>query len=187
MYIGTVSVRYSRALYKYACSLHKEEEVYNDMSMLASVFIHEPKLRFLMNNPLLSDSDRTCILCKACGDDLTEVTRNFISFVIRKKRADFMQFFANSYVSFYLKNKGIIEGEITTSIPVNDEILARFKNLIPFYMPNCDVKKVALNQKNDPEILGGFILKFGSYQLDLSVKSKLSNIKKSLMRATGNA
>ena len=72
MDIGTISIRYAKALLKYAIDGHVEDKVYEDMKMLASVYLHAPELRYMTENPLLSDEARMEVLCKACGDDVSQ-------------------------------------------------------------------------------------------------------------------
>ena len=102
MDIGIVSVRYAKALLKYALEQKEENIVYNEMDTLSQVYLNTPELRQMIENPLLSNGDKMKILCKATGVNPCETTQNFFSLVIRKRRTTIMPFIANSYKSLYL-------------------------------------------------------------------------------------
>ena len=42
------------------------------------------------------------------------------------------------------------------------------------------LKKAQIVQEQDPSLLGGFIIKFGSKMIDLSIKSELQKLKQSI-------
>ena len=54
MDIGTISVRYARALLKGATMAQQEDKVYEEMQKLFSSYTEFPQLHFTMDNPMLS-------------------------------------------------------------------------------------------------------------------------------------
>jgi len=44
--------------------------------------------------------------------------------------------------------------------------------------------KAQISQKEDKSLIGGFIIKFGSKMIDLSIKSELQNLKQSIYEIT---
>ena len=64
MDIGIVSVRYAKALLKYALEQKEENIVYNEMDTLSQVYLNTPELRQMIENPLLSNGNKMKILCK---------------------------------------------------------------------------------------------------------------------------
>ena len=54
MDIGVISVRYARALLKGSCDAKIEDKVYLEMQLLAKSYIEVPRLRFTIDNPMIS-------------------------------------------------------------------------------------------------------------------------------------
>ena len=66
MDIGIISVRYARALYKFALEQKEEHTVYKEMETIAKVYTCEPKLRLIIENPsLTSDKKKTFLILHA--------------------------------------------------------------------------------------------------------------------------
>ena len=62
MDIGIISVRYARALYKFALEQKEEHTVYKEMETIAKVYTCEPKLRLIIENPSLTSEQKENIL-----------------------------------------------------------------------------------------------------------------------------
>lgn len=183
MDIGTVSARYAKALLKFAVERKEEDEVYDEMRMLAKVFLIAPKLRQMIENPALSVSDTTALLCKAAGGDVCESTKRFLSLVVAKRRTECIQFIANSYISLYLSLKNIVKSKLTVASEISDEYAGRIRKIVESHTGS----KVEMEIDKNPSIGGGFLLEFGTYRIDASVNSQIKNIRKDLMRAAGKA
>ena len=95
MDIGVISVRYARALLKSSTDAKIEDSVYKDMQVLAKSYIDVPELRFTIDNPMLSKDSKETLLVTAAGSDVCELTKTFISLVLKEGREGIMQFMAN--------------------------------------------------------------------------------------------
>lgn len=179
---GTISVRYARALLKYAIELGEEYKVYSDMDVLAKVYLNIPQLRSAIESPSLTATDKQKLLCEAAGGNPCGATQRFFQLVAHKHRTEFMQFIANSYMSLYLEYKHIVKGKLTVSTKINEETVSKIQKLVESHTGNTVEMEITTN----PAIGGGFILEFGSYRIDASIGNQVKTIRKSLMQAAGN-
>lgn len=67
MDIGVISVRYARALLKGSCDAKIEDKVYLEMQLLAKSYIEVPRLRFTIDNPMISKANKESLLVAAVG------------------------------------------------------------------------------------------------------------------------
>lgn len=176
MNTGIISVRYARALLKNAVMSGDKEKVYADMKSLANSFLELPKLRKAIENPMIRKEDKEKLLYLACGDNPCIQTRTFIQLVLKEGREDIIQFMANSYISLYRKSENIVSGRLTTAVPVDSNIQSKFNDIVK-KRTNANIE---FETKVDPDIIGGFILEYGTYRMDSSVQSQLSTILKQL-------
>lgn len=172
MNIGVISVRYTRALLRYALEMHSEDKVYSEMQTLAGSFIDVPELKLAITNPVLSYNDKIDLVKKAAGGSVCEVLSRFLMLVFKEKRGNLLQFIANSYVEQYRKNKNITQGKLITATIVTSEMEARIRKLVE---KNTN-GRVELEVIVDPTIKGGFILEFDTYRIDASISSQLRSI-----------
>ena len=172
MDIGVISVRYARALLKSSTDAKIEDSVYKDMQVLAKSYIDVPELRFTIDNPMLSKDIKENLLVTAAGSNVCELTKTFISHVLKEGREEIMQFMANSYITLYRKQKNVIRGKLITAAAVSDDTEQKMRQMVESNTNGT----VEFETEVEPDIIGGFILEYDTYRMDASVKSKLNGI-----------
>lgn len=178
MDIGIVSVRYAKALLRFATENKEEERVYKEMSNLACVFIEIPQLQTAMLNPVLSETQKIELLKQGCNgkSTLTQSTAKFINLVTTNKRADLMMFIANSYVTLYRKEKHIIKGRLIVPKSINEAISQKLRDIVEHQTESHVEFEVLIDKK----IEGGFILEYDTYRLDGSLRTQLDRLHRAL-------
>ena len=78
-----------------------ETDVYKEMQTMAKTYTEVPQLRQTIDNPMLSKDTKQQLLLTAVGEKPCELTKAFISLVLKEDRESVMQFIANSYVTLY--------------------------------------------------------------------------------------
>lgn len=172
MDLGVISVRYARALLDSALKEHSEEKVYQEMCTLARSYIEVPALRVMLDNPMLGKEKKSSLVVCACGEKVSDLTHRFIDLVLRADRETALQFMANSYISLYRKQKNIIHGKLITATQVTPQIQKKMEQLVA----NKTNGSVEFQTEVDESLIGGFVLEYDTYRLDLSVKRQLNDI-----------
>ena len=172
MDIGVISVRYARALLKSATDQKLEEQVYQEMQLLAKSYVDVPQLRQTIDNPMLSKDKKEALLLTAVGGEPTPLTRAFIALVLKEDREPVMQFIANSYVTLYRQQKNVIRGRLITAARVSAQTEQKMRQMVESKTNGT----VEFETEINPDIIGGFILEYDTYRMDASVKAKLNSI-----------
>ena len=172
MDLGLISVRYARALLKAGIEEKLEGDVYQEMQMLSDSYIKVPELKFTIDNPMLSKDDKERLFLAAVGGSPCELTRTFFKLVLKEDRESMMQFIANSYITLYRRQKNLIRAKLLTTTTVSSEIEQKLRNLVEGRTSGT----VEFETKTNPDLIGGFVLEYDTYRLDLSVKSMLNSI-----------
>ena len=172
MDLGLISVRYSRALLKASMEAKLEDKVYQEMETLSESYIKVPELKFTIDNPMLSNEKKEKLLITASGEKLCDLTKTFFKLVLKEDRESIMQFIANSYLTLYRRQKKLIRAKLLTAVPVTPVIEQKLRKLVEGRTNGT----VEFESEIDSNIIGGFILEYDTYKLDLSVKSKLNSI-----------
>ena len=178
MDLGIISMRYAKALLKFAAEHKEEERVYAEMGNVTAAFAKVEALQHALLNPVLTDAQREQLLATAAGSekDLSETTRRFIHLVVTKGRADMMQLIARSFGTLYRRERHIIEGTLTVPASLTPELTERLRSIVE----KRTVCRVDFSVKEDKELLGGFVLQYDTYRLDASVKTQLQKMKREL-------
>ncbi len=172
MDIGVISVRYARALIKSAAGMKLEDQVYQEMQSLYKSYLDVPELRFTIDNPMLPKDKKQTLLVTALGNKPSELSKKFVSLVLREGRESTLQFMAASYITLYRKQKNIIRGKLTTATAVSPETEDKMRRMVEARTQGTVEFKTEVN----PDIIGGFILEYDTYRMDASVRKKLSTI-----------
>jgi len=178
MDIGVLSVRYARALLKSAIEAKIEEQVYREMQALADCYLRVPELRFTIDNPMLAKNKKEELLVTACGEKASDLTKRFIALVLQESRESNLQFMANSYITLYRKQKNLIRGKLITATAVDATTEQKMKQMVESKTQGT----VEFQTEVNPDLIGGFVLEYGTYRMDASIKSKLNNILKQLKK-----
>ncbi len=176
MDIGVISVRYARALLKSATDAKIEADVYKEMQTMAKTYTEVPQLRQTIDNPMLSKDTKQQLLLTAVGEKPCELTKAFISLVLKEDRENVMQFIANSYVTLYRQQKNVIRGRLITAAAVSPATEQKMRQMVESKTNGT----VEFETEVNPDIIGGFILEYDTYRMDASVKSKLNSILQTL-------
>jgi F-type H+-transporting ATPase subunit delta len=103
---------------------------------------------------------------------LSELSSNFVSIIVKKKREAFLEEIANQFIQQYLVHKNVQVAKVTTAIPLNDKLRKEMPRLVQEIMKSDAT--VELIEEVDEELLGGLVLRVGDQQLDDSIRKKLS-------------
>jgi len=179
MDLGIISVRYAKALLRFATENDEADTVYNEMEQLADTFLKVEALHQTLQNPVISDKQRKQLLLAAAQNGKKKCSKSytrFIELLIRKKRADLMNFVAHSYGTLYRKEKHIIKGKLTLPAHISKDVIKKLRKLAEARSG----EKVDFQVEEDAQIGGGFILQYDTYCLDASVRTNLAKIHREL-------
>lgn len=173
---GLISQRYAKAILRYATELNVADQVYEKMKVFQENYLSHPDLQKALMNPVLSPQDKEMLLSTAIGIEPGEAYLRGLRLLIRNHREAYMRSIALQYQKLYRKANGIIEVNITTAREVGKEELSKIKEKVK----SLTSRRLEFIYTIDPSLIGGFILRMGEKQLDLSVRKELKQIKDKL-------
>lgn len=105
---------------------------------------------------------------------LKAVLASFVALIYRhgdfKKLPDII----NRFSDIWNKEHGLLEAELASARPLGEST----KDLIVDYLKTrTDAKKINLKERTNPNLIGGFVLKYGSQVLDGSLKNTLEGLR----------
>ena len=175
MDIGTISMRYAKALIAYAQEEKAEDVLYQEIKTLSRSFSKFPQLRESLDNPILKAKDKLELISVAAvgNAEPSAVFVRFIKLVIKQRREIYLQFMCLTYIYLYYQLKHIAVGTLITAVPVDDETKRRIKETAAAAV-HAEMK---LQTLVDPSIGGGFVFDINDYRLDASIATQLKRVK----------
>ena len=174
--INVVADRYAQALFEVGEETQTTSELYKELSELLEIFNENKDLYSFLKSPLISSEDKKNVIQNIFEDQLSVNMNNFLKIVIDKDRISTIEHIKNSYKSLLNDKNNILEGTAITVVKLTEkEIKDLENNLSKRYNKN-----VTLNNIVDETILGGVLVKLGNEEIDGTVKTRLSKMKKNL-------
>ena len=169
----TSAERYSLALYELSNEsnlLAKIEE--QSLSILSLINLSED-FKNLIKDPTTKQKDLFKIINSILESYKFEtLLKNFLNFLIQKRRFFFLERILQSFIEICSKKRGELKAELKSSKELsNDEIIKITEELTKNFG-----SKIKLNYKYDQSLIGGLVLQVGSTMVDTSIKNKLQQI-----------
>jgi F-type H+-transporting ATPase subunit delta len=109
----------------------------------------------------------------------SEDFKNFLNFLIQKRRFFFLERILKSFIEICSKKRGELKAELKSAKELsNDEITKITEELTKNFS-----SKIKLNYKYDKSLIGGLVLQVGSTMVDTSIKNKLQQIESRMIEA----
>ena len=97
--------------------------------------------------------------------------------IIYNNRDHILENICEKFLELYNKYKNIQDVTLTSAVSLDKSSLEKIKSKLK----TLTTRSVSINQKIDSNIIGGFILKVDDKMYDASYRTKLKNIKKTLL------
>jgi F-type H+-transporting ATPase subunit delta len=173
------AIRYAKAVLQQAKEGGVDDTVFDDMQDVNNTIKANKELQHLLKSPLIKANDKKKALLKIF-EEKSKDTKSVIEVLIDNQRTQLLADVSKNFIDLYNEEKGVKAAQVTTAIPLSEEIekkvLAKIKEL-------TGSTKVTLENYIDESILGGFILRIGDLQYNASIANKLSKIKREFSKS----
>lgn len=171
-----IAGRYAKSLIELAQEKGILEEVHDDLKSFDEVVKENRNLLMALKNPILKPEKKKAIL-HALFQDVNQLTIAFFDIITRKNRADVLPAIASEFHKQYNIIKGIQVAQVSTAAPLDAALRDRIISLVK----DISGKQIIqLNEKVNDQLIGGFVLTVGDKQIDDSIKTKLSHLRRDL-------
>lgn len=167
--------RYAKSLIDLAIEKGQLEQVFADMQWLQAVNKSNKDFVNLLRSPIIKADVKKKILDAVTAGNLGQLTNAFTTLLIRKSRESNLPEIVNAFIDQYKKHKNIQVIKLTTAAPVSDSL----KNaIVEQVKKTAGFQQIELEEKVNPELIGGFVLQVGDQLVDASIAYDLRTIAK---------
>jgi F-type H+-transporting ATPase subunit delta len=174
-----IGYRYARSVYELAQEQGTLAQVYEDMGLLDQTFKASREFTNSMRSPIIPLEKKAAVAKALFGSQFrAPLSLRFVELVIQKNRAPYLKDAAEAFLGIYDQAHNIARGSLTSAAPFSPEL----RDALLRKLEGQSGKTYQLEEKVNPDLLGGFVLEVGDLRFDGSVAYALRKVKQNLSR-----
>ena len=169
----TVEMTYAQALFDAARDCGKVDEIGEDFKGVAEVLRLSPELKKLLLIPTRSVIEKKAAAKNIFDGHIVPELMNFICILIDKHRYGYWEGIGREYARLTMEAEGWTKGMLYTAVPLDEERLKGLEEKTSAAIG----KKVKLENRIDPALIGGTKIYVDGKLIDASLKTQLEQMK----------
>lgn len=168
-----VAIRYARAIWDLARSKKAEADVLRDMVSVEDTLKDSPDLNAVLRDPTIQGEIKKQVLLNIWKDSHT-ITQGLFETLKANGRLSLLDEVASGYRE--LHGSGLMQDQATvySASPLGPEVLDQ----IGKKLQTISQKQIVVSNEIRPELIGGFVIRWGDMRYDASVSQQLSSLKR---------
>ena len=179
--VSGLAERYAAALFELADERRDLDTVAADLRQLRAMLHDSADLSRLVRSPILTRSEQgKAVEAIAERAGLSALVRDFLAVVARNRRLFAVPAMIEAFLTKLAERRGEITAEVTVAQPLTEAQLGSLGE----QLRRSAGRRVSVEVRVDPALLGGLVVKLGSRMIDASLSSKLRRLQLA-MKAAG--
>jgi F-type H+-transporting ATPase subunit delta len=171
--VSGLAERYAAALFDLADERRTLDEVASDLRQLRAMLAASADLARLVRSPILTRGEQgkaIATLAERAGFSL--LVRDFLAVVAKNRRLFAVPAMIEAYLEKLAERRGEVTAEVVAARPLSEAQLTRLSD----QLRRSVGRRVSVDTRVDPGLIGGMIVKVGSRMVDGSLRSKLQRL-----------
>jgi len=169
---------YARSLFEVARDHGKLDVIREELGQVADALESDQRLQVFFFSPYFSTEEKKDGLRRAVtGAD--PVLVNFLELLIEKHRVPALFRIRRAFDALWREHNRLLPVHVTSAVPLDEDTVRRIGDRIA----EQTGRRVDLNARVEPDILGGIIVRVGNSVLDASIRHRLDKLRREVARA----
>jgi F-type H+-transporting ATPase subunit delta len=178
MSYSAVCQRYARAIFE--LSLEGAGELVQPIRDFAEVYRSSPELESVLDNPLVDQAQRDAILEEVARRVGVEgPALNVVRLLASRHKLRALPGIASRLAALSDRHAGIVRATVTSATALPDAVYQRLES----ELSNAVGRKVVLEKKQDPDLIGGIVTRIGDNTIDGSIRGRLNEVERQLLQS----
>ena len=176
----TSAERYSLALFELSVENNLLSQIEDQSSSILNLIDQSEDFSNLIKDPTTSQEDLLKVINTISENNKFEsLFKNFLSFLIQKRRFFFIERILKSFIEICSRKRGELKAELKSAKELSNKEIEKITEELTKNFNS----KIKLNYKHDESLIGGLIVQVGSTMVDTSIKNKLQQIENRMIEA----
>ena len=176
----TSAERYSLALFELSEENNILGQIEDQSSSVLNLIDQSKDFSNYIKDPTSSQEDLLKVINKISENNQFEnLLKNFLSFLIRKRRFFYIERILKSFIEICSRKRGELKAELKSAKKLSNEEIIKITDELTKNFSS----KIKLNYKHDESLIGGLVVQVGSTMVDTSIKNKLQQIENRMIEA----
>jgi F-type H+-transporting ATPase subunit delta len=173
-----IAAVYARSLFEVAKEQDKLDVVREQLGAFTDALDETRELQVFFFSPYFSTQEKEDGLERAVSD-ADPVVLNFLKLLIQKHRTPAIFRIRADYDRMWEEENKLLPVQITSAVELDKEIVEQLGDRIS----EQTGRKVELSAQVEPDILGGIVVQVGNSVLDASVRNRLDQLRRQVVKA----
>jgi len=167
-----IAGRYAKALFK-AADEGTYQACYDELASFSRAIRENENLNGFLANPVFSRPDKKAVMDSLIERfHISQLSANFLKLLVDKRRITLLPEILESYRDIMDKKLGRVRITVKTAFPLS----AALSDSLRGGLEKITGSKVEMAVLEEPELLGGVVVRIGNTYYDGSVRSQLNDI-----------
>jgi F-type H+-transporting ATPase subunit delta len=173
-----IAAVYARSLFEVAMDQDKLDDVRDQLGAFTDALSENRDLQVFFFSPYFSTAEKEDGLDRVVSDADPAIV-NFLKLLIEKHRMPVLFRVRADYEALWEEENKLLPVQITSAVELDSETVKQLGDRIA---EQTD-RKVDVSAQVDPNILGGIVVQVGNSVLDASVRNRLEQLRKQVVKA----
>lgn len=164
---------YAQALMSVARANDQTEKLGEDVRSLLNLLESSEQLRDFLANPFVKAEDKKAVLKQVVGDSINPYTRNFLMLLVDRRRILLLEGICQQCLALLRQMNQTVLAEVTSAVELTEAQQQAVREKV---IAMTNARRVELDTKLDPDLIGGVIIKVGSQVVDASLRGQLRRL-----------
>lgn len=174
-----ISKTYGDALFELAVEEEKVDVLSEEILEVKKVLDENQEFGRLMNHPKIIKEEKIQLAQQVFGDRISKEIMGFLTIIISKDRYRNIDEILDYFIAEVKKYKGIGVATVTTAVPLKEE---QRKSVEKKLLDTTEYKSMEMHYETDASLIGGMIIRIGDRVVDSSIRTKLTELERTLLK-----
>ncbi|MCI8465983.1 MAG: F0F1 ATP synthase subunit delta [Lachnospiraceae bacterium] len=174
-----IAKTYGEALFETALEKEKVDEIYEEILGIQKIFSENPELMKLFNHPNIMKEEKLQVVEAVFADRLSPEMTGFLRIVIEKGRQSELDSIFAWFTVRVKEYKKIGIAYVTSASELSDRQKEQIEKRL---LTTTAYEAFEIHFSMDEKLIGGLVIRIGDRVVDSSIKSRLYEMKKDLMK-----
>ena len=176
----TSAERYSLALFELSEENNLLIEIEDQASSFLNLINNNNDFCNFVKDPTINQEDLLKVINTIVENNkFNTLFKNFLNFLIQKRRFFFIERILKSFIETCSKKRGELKAELRSAKNLSSDEITKITELLTKNFNS----KIKLNYIYDESLIGGLVIQVGSTMIDNSIKNKLQQIENTMIEA----